>query len=131
MKRFNPLYVVLLFITILFVTFFVLSSKKQEYVSKTSEYKSIQQKAKEYKSLKSQWSDKKFTNDTIERIIKNRMFSKEKVLFANSGNVTRVKIESKDPKILDAFLNKVLNKPITIKNINMTKNSISLEIGVK
>lgn len=131
MKRLNPLYLIFLALTVVFVSFYVLNNTKKEYIEKVSEFNTFEQKAKDYKSLKQQWSDKKYANNTINAIIKNRAFSKEKILFVETGDVLKVKIESNDPKILDNFLNKILNKPLVLKKLDIKKDSINLEVSVK
>lgn len=131
MKRLNPLYIVLLFITILFISYWQLNNVKEEFASKNSEFENIQIKAKEYTSLKSQWSNKEYASKTINQIIKNKLYSTEKVLIAEVGNSIKVKVQSTNSKVLEDFLNKVLNKPLNIKNLNMTKDFISLEVSVK
>lgn len=131
MKRLNPLYIVLLFITILFISYWQLNNVKEEFASKNSEFENIQIKAKEYTSLKSQWSNKEYAIKTINQIIKNKLYSTEKVLIAEVGNSIKVKVQSTNSKVLEDFLNKVLNKPLNIKNLNMTKDFISLEVSVK
>ncbi len=131
MKRLNPLYLILLFLTIAFISFYVLSNKKKEYLEKLSEYNSFSQKAKEYNSLKSQWTNESFVTQTINKIIKNNAFSNEKILFAQNGNLVKVKIESNNPKVLDNFLNKILNQPIVLKKLDIKKDSINIEVSVK
>lgn len=59
------------------------------------------------------------------------MFLDQKILRAKVNNVIKLKIESNDPKILDNFLNKILNKPLQINKLELDKSFINLEIGVK
>lgn len=131
MRRLNPLYLIVLCLTITFISFYVLNNKKVELEDKKSEYLSFSQKSQDYKTLKSQWSNKNFANETIDRIVKNRAFANEKILVANTGKVIKVRIESKNTKLLDNFLNKILNKPLVIKKLDIKNESITFEIGVK
>ena len=43
----------------------------------------------------------------------------------------KIKIQSLNPQVLDAFLNKTLNKQLIIKKIELDSNFIDLEIGIK
>ena len=44
-------------------------------------------------------------------------------------NNLKVKIESKDSKVLNDFLNRVLNKQLIIEKMELQKDYIALEIG--
>lgn len=131
MNKLNPIYIIALFITILFVSFFLLENKKDEYTLKLKQLNTIEQTAKEYKELKSHWSNESFINSTLDQILKNRMFRNQKVLRAKTQEVIKIKIQSSDSKILDSFLNKVLNKKLIIKKLELNKSYINLEIGLK
>ena len=115
MKRLNPLYIISLFMTILFISIFLLSEQKDLLKEKTEELNQIQIKAKEYKSLKNSWNNEKYANETLDLILKNKMFSNQKILKASTNELLKLKIQSDDPKILDSFLNKVLNKRCSYK----------------
>ena len=131
MKRLNPLYIISLFITILVISIFLLNEEKSILKEKTEELNAIQLKAKEYKSLKNSWNNEKYANDTLDLILKNKIFSNQKILKASTNELIKLKIESDDPKILDNFLNKILNKELAIKKLEIEKRYINLEIGIK
>ncbi len=48
MNRLNPLYIILLLLTIVFISFFSLSNEKSLYLEKVKETKVIEEKALEY-----------------------------------------------------------------------------------
>ncbi len=131
MKRLNPLYIISLFITILVISIFLLNEEKTILKEKTEELNAIQLKAKEYKNLKNSWNNEKYVNDTLDLILKNKIFSNQKILKASTNELIKLKIESDDPKILDNFLNKILNKELAIKKLEIEKRYINLEIGIK
>jgi hypothetical protein len=131
MKRLNPLYVILLFLTILIISIFSLNKEKNNFKEKSQEYSTFKIKAKEYKNLKEQWLNEKFVNETLDQILKNKMFSNQKILRATTKDLVKVRIESDDPKILDSFLNKILNKQLELKKLDIEKRFINLEIGIK
>lgn len=131
MKRLNPLYIIALFVTIVFVSFYLLANEKKEYSSKVTEFNKIQIKAKEFKDYKSNWNNEKFVNKTLDQILRSRTFSNQKVLRVKNRDRIKVKLQSSNPKILNSFLNKVLNKKLIIKKLEIDKNYINLEIGLK
>ena len=67
----------------------------------------------------------------MDLILKNKIFSNQKILKASTNELIKLKIESDDPKILDNFLNKILNKELAIKKLEIEKRYINLEIGIK
>lgn len=131
MNKVNPLYIIALFVTIVFISFFLLQNQKDEYSSKLEELNIIEYKVKQYKEYKSNWDNESFVNKTLDQILKNRMFKNQKVLKATTDGAIKIKMESSDPKILNSFLNKVLNKKLIIKKLELNKTYVNLEIGFK
>jgi hypothetical protein len=131
MNRLNPLYIVGLFLTLLFISFFSLSNEKKSYFEKIDQVNQLQQKAQEYKYLTSYWKNEAFVNKTIDEIIKNSMFKNEQITKTASKDSVILKLESSNPQVLDSFLNRVLNKQLVIKKLELNKNFINLEIGIK
>lgn len=131
MNRLNPLYLVLLFLTLVFISFFSLSNEKKLYLEKVNESRLFEQKASEYQSLISYWKNEKFINKTIDEILKNSLFKNEQITKTASKESIKIKIESSNPQVLDNFLNRFLNKQLIIKNLEIDKNFISLEVGLK
>ena len=131
MNRLNPLYVILLFMTIVFLSFYSTSNKKELYFEKVLEVKKLQQKALEFKTLTNTWINEKFVNNTIDEILKSSMFKNEQIIKTTTKESVKIKIESSNPQILDTFINKILNKELVIKKLELTRNSIDLEIGIK
>lgn len=131
MKRLNPLYLISLFITIVIISVFLLQQEKINFKEKNQELLDYKVKAKEYKSLKESWTNEKFVNSSLEQILKNKMFANQKITKSNTNELIKLKIESDDSKILDSFLNKILNKQFVIKKLEIEKRFINLEIGIK
>ena len=109
----------------------MLNSEKNSFDSKVKDLSLIQVKTKDFKELQSSWSNKDFVNTNLDQILKNRIFSNQKVLRVATGEVIKLKIESTNPKVLDSFLNKILNKQFLIKKLELEKTYINLEIGIK
>ncbi len=131
MSRINPLYIVAIITSLLLISLYILNQNINIFKQKQNEYKQIQIKAKEYKDFNTSWNNKKNISKTLDNILKNRLFLKEKILRVNTLNSIKIKIQSKNQKVLNTFLNKILNKKFIIKKLNLTKNYISLEIGTR
>lgn len=131
MTRINPLYIILLFLTLFFISFYLLSKQKEVYLEKSLQTIQLEIKAKEYKDLSNSWKNEKFINKTLDEILKNSIFKNEKIVKTVTKESIKIKIETTDSRILDNFLNRVLNKQLIIKKLELDKNFIILEIGTK
>ena len=130
MNRINPLYLIALTLTILFLSLYLLNNEKVSFEEKKVELNLIKQKSKDYKSYKESWTNEAFVSKTLDNILKNRQFSNQKVLRAKTKNTVKVKIQSSDQNILNAFLNRILNKKLIIRKLEIEKSFINVEIGI-
>lgn len=131
MNKLNPLYILVLVFTILIISFVKLGDIEKDYVLENSQVNSFDIKAKSYNDYKKTWFNQKVIRKRLDTIIKSSIFKNEKILKTENKNVIRVKIESLNPRILDKFLNRVLNEKFLIKKLDIKKNSILIEIGFK
>ncbi len=130
MNRLNPIYVLALVAVILFVSFNMLFNIEDEYNSVYNQKNSLDLKAQAYNEYKSRWFDKKSVEQRIDMILKNSNFQNEKVLKVASSNLIKIKIESKNQKILQTFLTRILNEKFMINKLQIEKDFISLEVGI-
>lgn len=131
MNRLNPLYIILLFITIVFLSFYSISNEKNAYYKKVQETKELESKALEFKNSVNAWTNEKYVNNILDEILKSQIFTKEQISKSSTKELIKIKIDSTNPEVLDIFLNKILNKQLIIKKMQLDKNSINLEIGIK
>ncbi len=131
MNRLNPLYIILLFITIVFLSFYSISNGKKNYYKKVEETKELESKALEFKNSVNTWTNEKYVNNILDEILKSQIFAIEQISRSSTKELIKIKIDSANPEILDIFLNKILNKQLIIKKMQVDKNSINLEIGIK
>lgn len=131
MNRLNPLYIILLFITIVFLSFYSISNEKNAYYKKVQETKELESKALEFKNSVNTWTSEKYVNNILDEILKSQIFTKEQISRSSTKELIKIKIDSTNPEVLDIFLNKILNKQLIIKKMQLDKNSINLEIGIK
>ena len=131
MNRLNPLYIILLFVTILFLSFYTTSNEKKLYAEKINEVKNLQTKALEFKNLVNSWTNEKYINSTLDEILKSQIFVNQQITKTATKESIKIKLESSNPQVLDTFLNKILNKQLIIKKLELNQNFIDLEVGIK
>ena len=131
MKRLNPLYIILLFVTFAFLSFYISSNQKESYLEKLNEVKTLQAKALEFKSLVNTWTNEKYINNTLDEILKSQIFANQQITKTATKESIKIKIQSANPQVLDTFLNKILNKQLIIKKLELNVNFIDLEVGIK
>ena len=131
MNRLNPIYILALVITVFIISVFILDEKKDEYKKSNSNFNSLNVKAKEFNEYKNSWFNEDVVEKKLDSILKSSSFRKEKILTTKDKNVIRVKIESNNQKVLDRFLNRILNERFIFKKVNIQKRYISFEIGLK
>ena len=131
MNRLNPLYVIALGVTIVFVSFFLLKEEVKLFNENNTEFNMIQVKAKEYKDFKSSWNNKAFVDKTLNQILRSSSFKNQKILRVDTKNSVKLKMISDNPRVLNSLLNKILNKKLIIKKLELDKTYIDLEIGLK
>ena len=130
MNRLNPLYIIFIFLTIFIVSFYMLDAEKKNFDNKNIEYLNTSKNAKDYKSFKETWDNKVYVNKILNQILSNKIYKTSKILKTELQNSIKIKISSSEEKVLNDFLNKILNKQVIIKKLEMTKVSISLELGI-
>lgn len=131
MNRLNPLYIIALVCTITFVSFFLLNDEINKYNEKIKDVDKIKVLAKNYKEYKSNWDNKKFVENTLNKILRNSSFKNQKILKTQVNKNIRIRLESSNPRVLSKFLNMVLNKKLIIKKLDINKTYIQLEVGLK
>ena len=131
MNRLNPLYIILLFVTFTFLSFYISSNQKESYLEKLKEVKILQAKALEFKSLVNTWTNEKYINNTLDEILKSQIFANQQITKTATKESIKIKIQSANPQVLDTFLNKILNKQLIIKKLELNVNFIDLEVGIK
>ena len=72
-----------------------------------------------------------FFNTSVYAILKNKTMQTAKITKSKAVNYIAIRVESNESRVLDYFLNKVLNKPFIIKKLELNKNYIDLQIGIK
>ncbi len=131
MKRLNPLYIILLFVTFAFLSFYTSSNQKEAYIEKLNEVKNLQIKALEFRNLVNTWRNEKYINSTLDEILRSQIFANQQIIRTSTKEAIKIRIHSVNPQVLDTFLNKILNKQLIIKKLELNTNFIDLEVGSK
>lgn len=131
MNRLNPIYILALVVTFFIISITLLNNKKNEFNSLNYEFNGLKVKIKDFNEYKKTWFDEKKTIQKIDRMVKSPIFVKEKILKTQNNGIVRIKLESKDPNVLNKFLNRFLNEKFIIKKLDVKKESILMEIGLK
>ena len=131
MKRLNPLYIILLFVTFAFLSFYISSNQKEAYIEKLNEVKNLQIKALEFRNLVNTWRNEKYINSTLDEILRSQIFANQQIIRTSTKEAIKIRIHSVNPQVLDTFLNKILNKQLIIKKLELNTNFIDLEVGSK
>lgn len=131
MKRLNPLYIILLFVTFAFLSFYISSNQKEAYIEKLNEVKILQIKALEFRNLVNTWRNEKYINSALDEILRSQIFANQQITRTSTKEAIKIRIHSVNPQVLDTFLNKILNKQLIIKKLELNTNFIDLEVGSK
>lgn len=131
MKRLNPLYIILLFVTFAFLSFYISSNQKEAYIEKLNEVKNLQIKALEFRNLVNTWRNEKYINSALDEILRSQIFANQQITRTSTKEAIKIRIHSVNPQVLDTFLNKILNKQLIIKKLELNTNFIDLEVGSK
>lgn len=131
MNKLNPIYILALLFVCFIISYSLVSSKKKEYFTSSLNYMNVSVKVKDFKEYKSTWFNSKQVSKRIDSILKSSTFRKEKILKTQVKDIIKIKIESKKQKVLDKFLNRILNEKVIIKRIDIQKKYINLEIRTK
>ena len=124
-------WVILLFVTFAFLSFYTSSNQKEAYIEKLNEVKNLQIKALEFRNLVNTWRNEKYINSTLDEILRSQIFANQQITRTSTKEAIKIRIHSVNPQVLDTFLNKILNKQLIIKKLELNTNFIDLEVGSK
>ena len=131
MNRLNPLYILLSIIIINILTYAFLEDKKDIYFEKIDQSEKLELKIKEYTNVTNFYKNLNFINKTIDEILNSPTFKTEDIIKISTKETILIKFNSMSHDKLDNFINKILNKQLIIKKLELEQNSINLEVGLK
>ena len=130
-NRINPLYIIILLLVMIFVSYSLLIKEKNNSFENNKQLVKTLKKVDEYNEYKQNWYNKKKVLSELNLILSNRVFKNQKQLKVQNKNAIKVKLESNNSKVLSNFLNKILNKRFLINNLELNKKFVLVEIGFK
>ncbi|WP_321468216.1 hypothetical protein [Halarcobacter sp.] len=130
MNKINPIYILAFVVVVFLISTSILNNKENEFKNLNKYVIDLNTKGKIFSEYKNNWFNKTAIINKVDRIIKNTAYKNEKILKTQTNNLIRIKFESNNTKLLNSFLNRVLNEKFLIKKINIEKTSIYLEIGL-
>ncbi|WP_320033508.1 hypothetical protein [Halarcobacter sp.] len=130
MNKINPIYILAFVVVVFFISISTLNNKENEFKNLKKDITDLDTKGKIFSEYKNNWFNKNTVINKIDKIVKNAAYKNEKILKTQTKNVVRIKFESNNTKLLNSFLNRVLNEKFLLKKIDIEKTSIYLEIGL-
>lgn len=127
MKNIDPLYILILLVTVSIISLNQLSQSNTDLKKKVIEYKELNNLAIKYSSLKSDWSTKDEVIKKINKILKIlKIRSKPRV----TNNKIYLEVDNLNLKTLDKLLNRILNEKLKIEKLDFNRTTLTLEVGV-
>ena len=130
MNRLNPLYILLTFIVLASISFTLLSIKEDTFEKKSKNYNLFITKAKQFKSLRANNMQENKTRNIINSITNDHEYNKATIRTHDNQQSIVIDIESEDIKLLDSFINKILNSKLSISKLKIQTNKMNIEVGI-
>jgi septal ring factor EnvC (AmiA/AmiB activator) len=128
MKNVNPLTVLFASIALVLIAFYSLQNAQNNLASSKEDFKNYMQIASTFKNQHSSYSNKTKITQKLQKIIKSSGISNANII--NQNKMIKVELKSLSIKQIEKFTNKIFNEKFHIQKLQVTKNSIVLEIGV-
>lgn len=130
MNRINPIYILLLCLTLTILSFTTLTNVKNEVTLKSVDAENLEKSALKYSSLKKDWFTKEEIEKQIKYLIKDNSFKNADITTNFDRKTAMIKLKTKDEKIIHKFVNKLLNKKFIIKKLEITSRSVLVEVDL-
>ena len=131
MRRINPIYILVILIIISYISFIQVNNKKIELKANVDRLFLFKEKAKVYKTLSQDWNNKSKIEYEINKISNIHQFRTLNISRINKYKSIELKISTSEEKLLENFLNKILNENIKINKFRLTSNNLFLEVGFR
>ncbi len=128
MNKINPIYILLFFVVVLIISFTQLKEKREKLVTEQTNFLEFSKKALEYKSLV-----KKSTKENIvaflEKVRNNPRYKKANIKVSNKEDSYIVSLRGNNLSTHQKLLNDILNNNFNIKQLNITKTNLEIELS--
>lgn len=125
-KHINPLFLLFSAIAILVISIYSFSNSKKQLITQKQEFKEQQILAVKYHNLHNLYSNKKDITKTINDILRVSGITNANIIYKHKLIV--IQMVSLQINKVDKFINKLLNKHINIKKLQLSKDKIILTV---
>ncbi len=128
MNRINPMYPLLLALSVVIVSFILNFLVKDEFIQINQSYFERLRIAKEYQILKSNHQSKAQIKERLEGILNDKKFKKENIKVEKIKGKWKIVLKSENLKILHDFLNRILKDRFSIEKMEVSDKTIKMEV---
>ncbi len=130
MNRINPLHILLILVIITILSFYFLNTKKNNMKIESKKINLFKEKVFLYKDLKKSWYNQKEIMKQVNFILNDSKLSGENINTTFNKKSVKIKLNFSNKKIVNYFINKLLNKKLRIKNLNITSTEVFVEVAL-
>lgn len=134
MKKINPFYIIILLIVILVVVMFNLMHVKDELHEAQNSFDKTKAMVHEIVDLRQSWDNKKYTKNSIRRILKSSVLRNAGIVQKDRRGVIVLHGGSMNSKSASYLITRLLNESFTIKSMKirrLSKERASLDVEIK
>ena len=133
MRAINPLYIGLLFVSILAISIFSLNSAKSDLSDAKESFSKTLKIANELSGLKKAYANKTFSQKSLQKILAQRVLKEVQLDAKFKKNSVFLQSKEIDKKALNFLMSKILNgtynvTSMKIKKLSESKASFEMEI---
>ncbi|MGM0519366.1 MAG: hypothetical protein ACQERD_06965 [Campylobacterota bacterium] len=128
MNKINPIYILLLFLVVLIISFVKLEESKQNLIKEQKNLTAFNKKAVEFSNLKESTSNKSL-EEFINKIRNNTQYKKANLSIVNKSKGYIIRLRAKNQYIHQKLLNDILNSNFKIKSLNIDKSKLQIELS--
>lgn len=128
MKKINPLILIGVFISLVFISFIFLNNVQKENSELKEQYNDFKLLATEYKQYNEQYKKVDLIIKKIESIAQKSSIANFDI--KHEKKIIKVTIPKKSDKSFDTFINKLFNEKINITKFEYKNNQFYFEVGI-
>jgi hypothetical protein len=122
MNKINPLYLFAFLVLVALFMIYQNSRIQSKMLLATQKSAQLERTGKHIKTLKQQWKDPKKAQKRIDTVLSQHIFKSKVVKKERKKGLYIIELKELTEVQLDKLTNKLLNEPLSIKKIKMTRN---------
>ncbi len=131
MNRLNPLHILVTLLLITMFSFYLISNKKQIIKEEAKQKNLFKEQVFLYKDLKKSWYNQKEVRKQINFILNDSKLSNMNVSKKFEKTSVKITLNFGNKKMVNYFVNKLLNKKLRIKNLSITSTQVFVEVALR